>query len=49
MSFVFQNLPEDRYLGPSQSQKALALELYQLTATLPYICPHGHVDPHVFR
>lgn len=48
MSFVFQNLPEDRYLGPSQSQKALALELYQLTATLPYICPHGHVDPHVF-
>ncbi len=48
MSFIFQNLPEDRYLGPSQSQKALALELYQLTTHLPYICPHGHVDPRVF-
>lgn len=48
MSYIFQNLPEDRYLGPSQPHKALALELYQLTTTLPYICPHGHVDPRLF-
>lgn len=34
----------ERYLdaGP------LALEFYQLTSDLPYICPHGHVDPRLF-
>lgn len=37
-------LPENRYLGSD----ALALQLYQSAASLPYICPHGHVDPRLF-
>lgn len=36
-------LPEKRYL-----QSELAFTLYQSVAGLPYICPHGHVDPRLF-
>ena len=27
---------------------AIARELYEGTASLPLICPHGHVDPRLF-
>jgi glucuronate isomerase len=37
-----------RYLGPEPQQAALAYEIYQPAATLPLICPHGHVEPVVF-
>ena len=41
-------LPEDRFFGPDERQKALAMELYQTVATLPIVSPHGHVDPRLF-
>ena len=37
-----------RYLGPETHQAALAYDIYQPAATLPLICPHGHVEPAVF-
>lgn len=33
----------ERYLD-----SPLASALYQAIAHLPYICPHGHVDPRLF-
>jgi glucuronate isomerase len=42
------NLPDDRYFGPDPRQKEIALHLYKQVATLPLICPHGHVDPRMF-
>ncbi len=36
-------LPEKRYL-----RSEFAFTLYQSVAGLPYICPHGHVDPRLF-
>ncbi len=41
-------LPEDRFFGPDERQKALAMELYQTVAGLPIVSPHGHVDPRLF-
>jgi glucuronate isomerase len=41
-------LPEDRYLGPDPRQKDVAMQLYQMVADLPLVCPHGHVDPGLF-
>lgn len=41
-------LPHDRYFDPEPAQKRMALEIYEAVASLPLICPHGHVDPLVF-
>lgn len=41
-------LPVDRYLGPDDHQKAIALQLYEGIKTLPVVAPHGHVDPQLF-
>jgi glucuronate isomerase len=41
-------LPEDRYFSPDPAQKRIAQQLYEGVATLPLICPHGHVDPKMF-
>jgi glucuronate isomerase len=38
----------DRYFDPDPTHRALARELYETVATLPLICPHGHVDPRLF-
>ncbi|MFO7633105.1 MAG: glucuronate isomerase [Caldilinea sp.] len=37
-----------RYLNPTPAQREVALQLYDGVATLPLICPHGHVDPRLF-
>ncbi len=42
------HVPADRYFGPDPRQKEIATRLYQMVATLPLICPHGHVDPRMF-
>ena len=42
------SLPDDRYFGPDPRQKEIAQHLYRQVATLPLICPHGHVDPRMF-
>jgi glucuronate isomerase len=42
------SLQEDRFFGPDPGQKNVALELYGQVKDLPLICPHGHVDPHLF-
>jgi len=41
-------LPDDRYFGPDPRQKEIAQHLYSQVASLPLICPHGHVDPRMF-
>ncbi len=41
-------LPEDRYFSPDPAQKKIAQQLYDSAATLPLVCPHGHVDPRMF-
>ncbi len=41
------HLPEDRFFGPDAGQKEVAQQLYATVATLPLVCPHGHVDPHL--
>lgn len=38
----------DRFFDPDPAQRAIARELYEPVATLPLICPHGHVDPRLF-
>lgn len=38
----------DRYFDPDPQQRAIARELYTEVASLPLICPHGHVDPRTF-
>lgn len=42
------HLPHDRYFDPDPAQKRIAFEIYERTARLPLICPHGHVDPCLF-
>ncbi len=37
-------LPADRFFDPEPSQRQVAMQLYQSVASLPLICPHGHVD-----
>lgn len=38
-------ISEDRCFDPNPTQRALARELYASVASLPLVCPHGHVDP----
>ncbi len=38
-------LSADRYFSPVPSVRDVARELYQAGASLPLVCPHGHVDP----
>jgi glucuronate isomerase len=38
----------DRFFDPDPTQRAIARELYAEVASLPLICPHGHVDPRLF-
>ncbi|MBN1992271.1 MAG: glucuronate isomerase [Anaerolineae bacterium] len=42
------SLDPDRYFAPDPTQRRVARELYESVAGLPLICPHGHVDPHLF-
>jgi glucuronate isomerase len=41
-------LSADRYFDPDPAQRKIARDLYEHTAALPLICPHGHVDPRTF-
>ena len=41
-------LNPNRYFSPNPATRGVALELYQSIATLPLVCPHGHVDPRLF-
>jgi glucuronate isomerase len=41
-------LNPDRYFSSDASTRNIARELYQTVASLPLICPHGHVDPRLF-
>lgn len=38
----------DRFFDPDPTQRRMAHELYRLVADLPLICPHSHVNPHLF-
>ncbi|HEY8536522.1 MAG TPA: glucuronate isomerase [Vicinamibacterales bacterium] len=38
-------LHPDRYFSPVPAVRAVARELYDSVASLPLVCPHGHVDP----
>ncbi len=38
-------LSPDRYFDPDPTIRHIARELYETVATLPLVCPHGHVDP----
>src|SRR5262245_27159318 len=41
-------LNPDRYFSPDPATRAVARSLYKSVATLPLVCPHGHVDPRLF-
>lgn len=41
-------LHPDRLFSPDPAQKRIAVQLYKQVAGLPYVCPHGHVDPRLF-
>lgn len=41
-------LNPDRYFSSDREMRNVARELYQSVASLPLICPHGHVDPRLF-
>lgn len=41
-------LPPTRYFSLDGKQQATAVDLYNQVAHLPLVCPHGHVDPHLF-
>jgi glucuronate isomerase len=47
---MFENkvLPDDRFFSPDARQRDVAIDLYQVVAKLPIVCPHGHVDPRLF-
>ena len=38
-------LNPDRYFSAVPAVREVARELYKVGATLPLVCPHGHVDP----
>jgi len=38
----------DRLFSPDPFIRRTARELYESVATLPLVCPHGHVDAHLF-
>lgn len=42
------NLPPDRCFDPEPRQKEIAQALYRQVADAPLVCPHGHVDAHLF-
>jgi len=41
-------LSTERFFGPDQQQKEIAMLLYEPVANLPIVSPHGHVDPRLF-
>jgi glucuronate isomerase len=41
-------LNPDRYFSADSATRTLARELYDEVASLPLVCPHGHVDPRLF-
>lgn len=41
-------LSGDRYFGPDPGQREIAQQLYRSVASLPLVCPHGHIDPRLF-
>lgn len=41
-------LSADRFFGPNEKQKEIALDLYQQVRNLPLVCLHSHVDPKIF-
>jgi len=43
-----EQLHPDRFFSPESGQRSTALELYASVKNLPLICPHGHVNPHIF-
>ena len=40
--------PADCCFDLEPSQRRVARQLYELIASLPLVCPHGHVDPRLF-
>jgi glucuronate isomerase len=38
----------DHLFSPDPTVRHLARDLYEGVANLPLVCPHGHVDPHLF-
>jgi glucuronate isomerase len=42
------SLSPDRYFTPEPALRGVARDLYASVASLPLICPHGHVDPGLF-
>jgi len=42
------SLSEDRFFDSDSSVRSLARELYEMTISLPLVCPHGHVEPRIF-
>jgi glucuronate isomerase len=41
-------LSPDRLFSSDPATRAVARDLYARVADLPLVCPHGHVDPHLF-
>jgi len=41
-------LNPDRYFSAEPTTRQVARELYEMVASLPLSCPHGHVDPRLF-
>ncbi len=41
-------LHPDRFFDSDPTQRAVARELYATVASLPLVCPHGHVNQHLF-
>jgi len=48
MRYPKWHLPADRFFDPDPTQCRIARELYESVVNLPLVCPHGHVDPHLF-
>ncbi len=48
MSTSQWTLSPDRFFDPDPAQRRVARDLYEASAGLPLICPHGHVDPQIF-
>ncbi len=42
------HLSPDRLFSPDPNTRSVARQLYQTVANFPLVCPHGHVDPHLF-
>ena len=41
-------LAPDRFFSPDSATRQIARQLYEGVASLPLVCPHGHVDPRLF-